>query len=83
MRTELEEGFGPLGSGEDPYDALIGLLSMISVVDGRRTKELHSRERASLGKAGFSAKGHFCMRSMARRQRRLVLAFGWLVHTWR
>jgi hypothetical protein len=32
----LLNGFGPSKAGEDPFDALIGLLSMIEVVDGRR-----------------------------------------------
>jgi hypothetical protein len=35
-RKELIEGFGPSKSGEDPFDALVGLLSMVEVVDGRR-----------------------------------------------
>jgi hypothetical protein len=35
-RKTLLDGFGPAASGEDPFDALIGLLSMIEVVDGRR-----------------------------------------------
>ena len=35
-RKDLLEGFGPSKSGEDPFDALVGLLSMIAVVDGRR-----------------------------------------------
>jgi hypothetical protein len=35
-RKELIEGFGPSKSGEDSFDALLGLLSMIEVVDGRR-----------------------------------------------
>jgi hypothetical protein len=35
-REELLDGFGPKNSGEDRFDALVGLLSMIEVVDGRR-----------------------------------------------
>jgi hypothetical protein len=35
-RDALAEGFGPLKSGEDPFDAALGLLGMIEVVDGRR-----------------------------------------------
>jgi len=35
-REQLLDGFGPSKSGEDQFDALIGLLSMIEVVDGRR-----------------------------------------------
>ena len=36
MRDALVDGFGPLKSGEDPFDAALGLLGMIEVVDGRR-----------------------------------------------
>jgi hypothetical protein len=36
MRDALAEGFGQLKSGEDPFDAALGLLGMIEVVDGRR-----------------------------------------------
>ena len=35
-RTKLREGFGSSESGEDPFDACVGLFSMIEVVDGRR-----------------------------------------------
>jgi hypothetical protein len=35
-QEKLLDGFGPSGSGEDPFDALVGLLSMIEVVDRRR-----------------------------------------------
>jgi len=35
-RKNLLDGFGPSVSGEDPFDALVGLLSMIEVVDRRR-----------------------------------------------
>jgi hypothetical protein len=35
-RDSLLNGFGSSKSGEDPFDALIGLLSMIEVVDERR-----------------------------------------------
>jgi hypothetical protein len=35
-RTQICDGFGPSDSGEDPFDACVGLLSMIDVVDGRR-----------------------------------------------
>jgi hypothetical protein len=31
-------GFGPKKSGEDAFDALVGLLAMIEVVEGRRTE---------------------------------------------
>ena len=36
MRGALADGFGPLKRGEDPFDAALGLLGMIEVVDGRR-----------------------------------------------
>lgn len=32
----IADGFGPRKSGEDPFDAVMGLLGMIEVVDGRR-----------------------------------------------
>jgi hypothetical protein len=35
-REALIDGFSPSRSGEDPFDALVGLLAMIAVVDGRR-----------------------------------------------
>jgi hypothetical protein len=35
-QAELFDGFGPRKLGEDPFDAFIGLLSMIEVVDHRR-----------------------------------------------
>lgn len=35
-RDVLLNGFGPSASGEDPFDAFVGLLGMIEVVDGRR-----------------------------------------------
>lgn len=37
-RDQLKAGFGPSSSGEDPFDAMVGLLSMIEVVDGRRSE---------------------------------------------
>lgn len=36
LRDAIADGFGPLESGEDPFDAALGLLGMIEVVDGRR-----------------------------------------------
>ncbi len=36
MKAVLANGFGPSKSGEDPFDAAAGLLSMIEVVEGRR-----------------------------------------------
>jgi hypothetical protein len=35
-KEELMLGFGTRESGEDPFDAFMGLLSMIEVVSGRR-----------------------------------------------
>lgn len=54
---ELLDGFGPSKSGEDPFDALVGLLSMIEVVDGRQRRAAHLRETGSPGRAGFSGSG--------------------------
>jgi hypothetical protein len=37
VRSALLDGFGASRSGEDPFDAIVvGLTSMIEVVDGRR-----------------------------------------------
>jgi hypothetical protein len=36
MRDDFADGFGSARGGEDPFDAAIGLLGMIEVVDGRR-----------------------------------------------
>jgi hypothetical protein len=36
LAATLDDGFGPAPSGEDPFDALAGLLGMIEVADGRR-----------------------------------------------
>ena len=35
-RAEIEDGFGSRGSGEDRFDAVVGLLGMLNVVLGRR-----------------------------------------------
>ena len=32
------DGFGPSKDGEDPFDAMMGLLGMIEVVSGRRSE---------------------------------------------
>jgi len=37
-RHQILDGFGPSKSGEDPFDATVGLLSMIEVVDGSRAE---------------------------------------------
>jgi hypothetical protein len=36
LKATIEDGFGPRKSGEDPFDAVMGLLGMIEVVEGRR-----------------------------------------------
>jgi hypothetical protein len=36
LNTQIADGFGARGDGEDAFDALIGLLGMIEVIDGRR-----------------------------------------------
>jgi hypothetical protein len=36
MHNAIDDGFGAHKSGEDPFDAFIGLLGMIEVVDDRR-----------------------------------------------
>jgi hypothetical protein len=36
LSEQLRDGFGKAESGEDPFDACVGLLSMIDVVDGER-----------------------------------------------
>jgi hypothetical protein len=35
-RDSIKDGFGASGSGEDQFDALVGLISMIEVVEGKR-----------------------------------------------
>lgn len=45
--THVEDGFGARGDGEDAFDALIGALGMIEVIDGRRPEcpaDRNSRE---------------------------------------
>jgi hypothetical protein len=41
-REYLLDGFGPSPSGEDAFDALLGLLKMIEVCDGRRPEATQS-----------------------------------------
>ena len=36
LAERIADGFGPAKSGEDPFDALVGLFGMLDVVDGRR-----------------------------------------------
>ena len=38
LQSAITDGFGPAKSGEDPFDALMGLLGMIEVADGRRSE---------------------------------------------
>ena len=45
MHDALAGGFGPLKSGEDPFDAALGLFGMIEVVDGRRAAAPASSKR--------------------------------------
>jgi hypothetical protein len=57
MRAAIANGFGPRKSGEDPFDAAIGLLGMIEVADGRRSagpapSESTACEGWILGQAG-------------------------------
>ena len=40
LRTEIRDGFGYEKEGEDRFDAIIGLMSMIEVVLGYRTEDL-------------------------------------------
>ncbi len=56
MRDGLTDGFGPSGNGEDQFDAALGLLGMIEVVEGRRAAaptsiELNDCEGWILGQA--------------------------------
>jgi hypothetical protein len=46
IRLEAIDGFGPSKFGEDAFDAFVGLLAMIEVVENRRPNygSLHSRE---------------------------------------
>ena len=34
LQDEIKDGFGPRGSGEDPFDAVVGLFGMLDVVLG-------------------------------------------------
>jgi hypothetical protein len=38
VKKLISDGFGGLPSGEDPFDATVGLFGMIEVVDGRRAE---------------------------------------------
>jgi len=64
LATQVMDGFGPRADGEDPFDALIGLLGMIEVVDGRRLERPSHRNRREdwqgwiLGQAESGDRGH-------------------------
>jgi hypothetical protein len=47
--TQVEDGFGASGDGEDAFDALVGILGMIEVTDGRRME----RPVARTGEEGW------------------------------
>src|SRR5262249_60027664 len=36
LRSEIQKGFGPSPDGEDPFDAVVGLLGMLNVLPGGR-----------------------------------------------
>jgi hypothetical protein len=36
LRSSIEDGFGPDTAGEDRFDAVVGMLGMLEVVDGHR-----------------------------------------------
>jgi hypothetical protein len=38
IRSRIEDGFGAGSKGEDPFDAVVGICSMISVVEGKRSE---------------------------------------------
>jgi hypothetical protein len=44
----LKDGFGPQRNGEDQFDALMGLLKMIEVVDGRRAERTVEPEKSAV-----------------------------------
>jgi hypothetical protein len=46
--AQLQDGFGAHADGEDRFDALIGLLSMIGVVDGRRLERPANRAKCDV-----------------------------------
>ncbi len=45
LLARLDDGFGGARNGEDAFDALIGLLGMIEVVEGRRPEHPAARDR--------------------------------------
>ena len=49
----IKDGFGPQKDGEDPFDAFVGVCSMIDVVLGNRTEGTPCDEVIILLKAGY------------------------------
>lgn len=49
----ISDGFGPRKSGEDPFDALFGLLKMIAVVDGKHPESSQQLPREVLAWEGW------------------------------
>ena len=48
LTTQIEDGFGVRKAGEDPFDALTGVLGMIEVLDGRRPEGVVEKASADL-----------------------------------
>ena len=46
LAKQVEDGFGPCSDGEDAFDAFIGALGMIEVIDGRRPERPSERNSA-------------------------------------
>jgi hypothetical protein len=46
--AQIDDGFGNCGDGEDSFDALVGALSMIEVIDGRRMEQPADRSNAEV-----------------------------------
>jgi hypothetical protein len=46
LSAQIDDGFGVWKAGEDPFDALTGMLGMIAVLDGRRPEGLVERDSA-------------------------------------
>jgi hypothetical protein len=46
--AELEDGFGSRANGEDRFDALLGLLKMIEVAEGRRSERTEQHEATNI-----------------------------------
>ena len=48
LATQIDDGFGVSKSGEDPFDALAGILSMIEVLGGRWPEGWPEKNNADL-----------------------------------